>query len=322
MKINLSKEALLLKEGEHLHVVVSQEQTLRLRNDVAAKLNKDMRLNLTVRKLCKTEQTFDRSLGSLYDFLNDHALCGLCKHQVLTCPKGKYRGYQLALEYDEASDSIQSHWITCPLFAKVQKDLSRIKPCDYGYKKLYADAISLVECITKGDNAKKMKDVTYVISKAQKDAKIGSLERGFALYPIHDAALVSSALHAIALFYATNGKKVSYIEAKSFFTNLSSYRTDIKEATARDCRRAQHADVLIFENLDEIPFLSQDTVKKYVLPLLEAREQSGRVTFCSLTNQEKLKRLICGNEIADKDSINKRFASLMEPIAISDLDLR
>lgn len=322
MKSNLEKDGLRTYEGHHYEIVVPEGALEDLKNEVNSLLEEDIRLKLKVNKLLKTEKTFDRSLGILYDYLKDQRRCSQCDHHLLSCPKEKYAGYQLDIYYDEINDSIQCNWNPCAHLLQVQETLSRIKPCDFGRKKLYLDAMKLVSCITTGNNAKKMKDVTYVISKAQKDAKNSILEKGFALYSTTDVSLVSSSLHAIALYYATNGKKVAMIDSKSFFENLKSFRNDEKDAALKDLQRAKKADVLIFENLDQMGYANNSLLNDYIIPLLDVREEKEKRNYCSISSPEKMNHIIYGRDLVAKDEVNQRIAKLFDLYAIKVIDLR
>lgn len=279
-----------------------------------------------VKSYLKTENTLSHSLGDLYSYKQDRNLCLTCGKKLLSCPKKDKKGYQLEPYYVKEDDRVRFQYVPCSLLADMNRVLERISPCDCGTTTLVEDANSLLESLFKGDNIKKQQGLASVFVSVMNDInKKEKLKRGLAFSTVNATEkLSSSLLRLIAYLYARNGFHVSYINTNAYFKQLFSNNPELSYVAQKELTMLKKADVLLFENFDEIPYLDDERTKKYLLPLFEERNKEGKLNFASLLKSKQLSSIVYRNThlTFTKSELQKEFESLFSFVVIQDLDLR
>lgn len=279
-----------------------------------------------IRPYMKSHHTLENSLGDLYSYKLDRELCLCCGKKLLSCPKKDKKGYQLEPYYSKEDDRIRFQYVPCLYLNDMNKVLEHISPCDCGTTTLVEDANSLLESLFKGDNIKKQQGLASIFLSAMNDInKKERLGDGMAFSTVNATdRLSSSLLRLVAYLYAKNGRSVSYIDTNKYFKQLFSNYYEISSVAEKELKALMKADAVFFEKLDEMPYLDDDRVKKYLLPLFKARKEDGKVNFASLSKANRLSSIVYRNKNLSytKDELLSSLTSLFRYVVIHDLDLR
>lgn len=292
-------------------------------------LKENVHLLTKVRPLIKTSKTFANSIGELYELTEDVCKCKKCTGKLFTCPKGKGKGYVSVPYYQENDDRIILRKQPCKYAIEMNETLSRVNPCDCFSSNLIRDAISLLDSLRKGDNLSLQQGLSSVYVYAANNSvklKTSDINKGYAVCCVKGGnQLSSSLLRLVSYIYAKRECSVAYLNTPVFFKNLFSKYDDYSMSSLYDdFPKAKRADVLILENFDQIPYLDDDKVNKYLIPLFKARNKKGKITYASVTNPNNLNSIVYRNRnvIYSKDELISLIGKTLELKIIHDLDLR
>ncbi len=315
-----------VKRVSHVTVEIDSKNLESLEENIRDFLKDDIYAFSKVKSYLKTENTLSHSLGDLYSYQQDRKLCLSCGKKLLSCPKKDKKGYQLEPYYVKEDDRIRFQYVACPYLVDMNHVLERISPCDCGTTTLVEDANSLLECLFKGDNIKKQQGLASVFLSVMNDInKKEKMKSGLAFSTVNATEkLSSSLLRLIAYLYARNGYRVSYIKTDAYFKQLFSNNPELSYVASKEIILLKKADVVLFENFDEIPYLDDERVKKFLLPLFEERTKDGKLNFASLAKPKPLSSITYRNThlTFTKEDLKIGIDSLFRLVVIQDLDLR
>ncbi len=325
MKISDILEPVSTKTG-HVTIELDSERKEELENSVREFLKDDILAFSRVKPYLKTDQTLLNSLGDLYTYQMDRELCLSCKKKLLSCPKKDKMGYQLEPYYAKEDDRIRFQYVPCPYLYDMNRVLERISPCDCGTTALVEDANSLLESLFSGDNIKKQQGLASIFLSAMNDiGKKEKMKNGIAFCTVNASEkLSSSLLRLLAYLYAKNGYTVSYIRTADYFKQLFSRYYDLSSVAMKELNSLMKADVVLFENLDEMPYLDDEKATKYLLPLFRERAKENKLSFASLLKPNRLSGIVYRNKnlSVTREELLSFFTSLFHSVIIQDLDLR
>ncbi len=321
---NGNDEGTILVSQSSVPLAMNKDDLSRLRERVSLMLKQDVGALGKIRPLIKTEETLDRSLGEVYAYLADRKKCAKCTGSLFECPRKK-QGYHLSPFYEKYDDRIRYAETACPYLVEVDSILSRIDPCDCTPNLLYSDSNTLLSSLLSGDNIRKQQGLSKVFLYALKDIEEDGKGRrkGYAFTtPEGGKHLSGSLLRLIGYHYAKAEKKVSYINSMLFmhlFRKGGAYAV-----TVNDYRIAMNSEVLLIEDIDEMPFLEEENVVKYLLPLFESRKKEGKITYLSFSSSQHVYSFLYkGRLLAQtKDRLFKALGDIVEEVVIHDFDLR
>ena len=310
------KEKLFTYQGKMTEVIVPENDQKELFSYIQKARDEDLRFHLLLQSLIHTEKTLSNSLGDIYSYLQDRAVCKACSNNFFHCPKND-RGYRLSLSYNAYLDRIIAEKSPCNLRLKKQDILKYINPCDIGGWNLLYDLQTLLDCFFQGENSAKQKDLYSLMAEPliQKDAK----KNGYVIETINDKDFSHSLLNLVAYRYANQKYSVAFLDTELFFKNLTSKRTDLKNATEEDEIVALHADVLCLDHLDSLPFFSEADINNILIPFLKRRQ--GKINYASVSSKQAYQKLLNGRSPALIKAKELLF-SLFEEKVIRDFDLR
>ena len=315
-----------VKRVGHATVEMDSKNLESLEESIRDFLKDDIYAFSKVKSYLKTENTLSQSLGDLYSYQQDRKLCLSCGKKLLSCPKKDKKGYQLEPYYVKEDDRIRFQYVACPYLVDMNRVLERISPCDCGTTTLVEDANSLLESLFKGDNIKKQQGLASVFLSVMNDInKKEKMKSGLSFSTVNATEkLSSSLLRLIAYLYARNGYRVSYIKTDAYFKQLFSNNPELSYVASKEIILLKKANVVLFEKFDEIPYLDDERVKKFLLPLIEERTKEGKLNFASLVKPKPLSSITYRNThlTFTKEDLKKGIDSLFRLVVIQDLDLR
>lgn len=325
MKENDTVLPISQKQG-HVTVETDSESFTELEEEVMEFIHSDTLACSRIRPYMKSHKTVENSLGDLYSYKLDRDLCLFCGKKLLSCPKKDKKGYQLEPYYVKEDDRIRFQYVPCPYLIDMNRVLEHISPCDCGTTTLVEDANSLLESLFRGDNIKKQQGIASIFLASMNDINNKEkLKTGIAFACANATEkLSSSLLRLVAYLYAKHGHSVAYIDTNKYFKQLFSGYYELSSVAEKELKSLMKADAVFFENLDEMPYLDDDRLKKYLLPLFKERGSEGKVNFASLLKPNRLSSIVYRNKnlTYTKDELLSSFSSLFHYVVIHDLDLR
>lgn len=292
-----------------------------LLNEIQSILKSDIKANLYIKSLLKTENTFSNSLGAIYHYLKDDAVCkNECSGKLLSCPKYQ-RGYLSKLEYSKFNDRLITRCEPCSILEDMNVILKRIEYLDIETETLLKNASSV---LSKAKSGKKtynrfIKRVSVMID----DIINKRPTTGIALTSLFQDSDVEELLSFATYSIAKKGLKVSLIGSKELFTSLTSFDEAICYQARRDIKNMDECDVIILRGIDTIPpFISDKVLDEYFFKMLKRRIDKGSIiiSFDKSLDIEK-----CFTKITSRKAELKRyhdiFVSYFDLIKIKEMNI-
>ena len=281
-------EEMKASENATFHGVVSlaEKDIDLLRTEIKGLLEKDSRAKIKIESLCKTEKTFSNSLGNIHTFLKDRQICQGCKDGLSFCPK-KRNGFCYDVSYDETRDEISLVLKPCPYQREMESVLSKIAPRDIPAEDLYSQALRFLKLV---QERPEMKDVQLAYGNIllSSDAP-GKDFRGLVLTSLSETSLPQLALSFGAYFFAKNGIDSAYVDLNDLLLGFRLKDPSELESVRQDWVDAGTAKALFIRNIDVLPRLSLTEAENFLFPLLQARNQEGKVTFSTASDSKFLR---------------------------------
>lgn len=319
---NLKVNSLLDEVGFEL----APESKERLIADIESALKLDIKSKKKIKDLLKTKDTFDNSLGNIYNFISDVQICASCPHQLKKCPK-KQKGFYYNPEYDKSRDLIVLTNQPCQLKAKKDEILQNIYPSDCGSENIYIDGTSLYERLVGIEGfTDTYKDLTSCISNVFNDVESfdkTKIMKGRAFFSLNSSSLSYSLLELTAYLYAQASYKCSFVDLPKLFMSVDSKNYDTREFYQANYNYILNVPVLIGANFDNLPHYGSEFNTKYIFHFLKKRLEKGKITYFSLTTSQSLFSYVsylfshCDVKAEAVDTIGK----LVERLTIRDLPL-
>lgn len=306
-------------------IILNPKEEEMLKKTVQAMMQEDIHGLASIKKLLKDENTFSNSLGNIYLYLKDRQVCSTsCHKHLYDCPKKK-QGYCLIPTYDSSRNEIKISMRECEYSREVNIALKNVYPLDINGLRMYTEASKFLVALMEKENGKIMKDSLSLIvsvSKLLKDLSFKEKQtKGFAIHAINSEDLPSTLLKTICYMFAKVGVKCSYLNTNSLFYQLRSYNSN--ELAEKDYHRACNVDVLFLEDFNSYPKCGGDFEDKYLLPFLESRAKSGKLTFCSYHSLSPEKTIKYA--FKDSDKLSKALSlveKIFQEVTIKDFSLK
>lgn len=265
--------------GIPFSVGLAPEKEDELEDTVRQLLKEDPAALTKVQKLNRTAETFSRSVGNLYTYLQDRKTCLSCKDGLLSCPK-KRSGFRYLLSYDSERDEMALSLAPCSYQAEKERAFEKIRPMDRKGDVIFHDAMRLSDLVRNRPELRSTKKAYLDILLALD--QIGK-EEHFTLFAGNNEAPLLLIRFGCYL-YARNGISCAYVRMKDLFLSLTSKDWDLRRQAEEDLADACRAEALFLEGADVLPYLSTEQADMYLYPLLKSQAGKGHVTFGSVTN--------------------------------------
>lgn len=314
-------------------VELKEEDRKNLEEKVSLLFKDDLRAEIEVSRYSEDPSTFfaspcyRNSLGDIYYYLMDRKTCRECPKHLLDCPL-PVKGYPTALLYQKEDDSLKGVRAPCALEKEKNAALDLVYPCDVAKSSLFYSLESFYQLLSRKENLTKIQGIVRALVNAKKNAdKLKESEEpltGSCFYSLHSQTMASDLLKAICFLYARKGIKSSYISTLKWIQAFSDRDLRTQEEAQFDLERISSIPALFLENFDQYPrYLSADFNKNVLVPLLEARNRKGKVTYLSssvsLEPEKLLSPLLKGS---GKEGKREEYASLFPLNVLVDFDLR
>lgn len=265
---------------------LDEEDEERLQREVRSLFQEDVLANAMVRDLLKTPETFSRSCGNLYSFLKDREICATCRKGLSSCPK-KRSGFAYGLRYDVDRDEIRLDFKACSYQAEKQKAFDHIDPKDVAGDEIYRRALLFQDLV---ENRPEMKEVLMAYTLITKSAASpGKYFRAMAFSSKKKDALPSYTLAFACYYFARNGISCAYVDLKKLFASFRDRDFTIVNQAKEDLVKAGVATALFVEGIDSFDYIDRKMADDYLFPLLQSRNQEGKITFSTLLSGNALK---------------------------------
>lgn len=264
-------------------------------NRIKEKLSTNIRCKSKINPLLKDEDTFNNSIADIDEYLQDEEICSLCVNGLKECPK-KIKGYILNPKFDEYFNRIAMDKVPCKYLVDKLKALDKITPCNVSKEYIYQTSSQLLKNIQTTDGDKTYKDsktLVYTILKLYKQFSIEKKNQGIVFYSINDDHLASNILRFACYLFASKGYRCSYIRLEDLFDNLKDFEYVVKDNAEHDLRIMASVPVLCLEdiNLLQKRFYKEEMFVKYLYPLIKARNENGKITFASLSQDKTVSQV-------------------------------
>jgi|WetSurMetagenome_2_1015567.scaffolds.fasta_scaffold194681_2 hypothetical protein len=304
-------------------VEVDAKDKVALAKQINDRLLSDLKAKIVIDKLLKTDNTFLNSLGTITDYLADLSCCRNCPKSLSRCPKDG-KGYLRIPYYDSDRDEILLSPRPCSYREETTRILDAIDPCSYPPNRIYkkaSDRIALCKA-----NSDVLTGTQAALAGILNDLRVvlpSSEASGASFFAPNDKGLPFSLLCAAAYFAGSAGRKVAFLDTKDFFFRLRSLDSLTKHNAVADFHKACSLPVLVLSKFDLYPYGTTEFHAMYLIPLLRARMEAGKLTYFSLTQSDKLvsvlRRILRQNDGQSEivDWIEKNIA----PVVVHDLPL-
>lgn len=310
------------KEKEIIFCEIDQKGKDNLIEYINNELNSNLKLKIEVQNLLKTENTFDNSLGNLYDYLKDKKICSSCNKKINSCNK-KQHGYYKKLVYDKRRDEIVTSVEACDVLIKLQKKLHNIYPCYRNYMEIYNTLNELLKVAIQNNNVV-MKDTASCIFKVKGMIDKKDITTGFSLFSPSSNKLSEDLLSSLIYLFANADIKSSYLLTKEFFDDVLSFDGSISNQVYNLIPYLQKVPVLAFADFTNIPSYQGEKIIDVLYQILEGRKENNLPVFCSLSSSYKPSAII--NYKFKTVSKSKKVSLLLDDMCpilnVKDFDLR
>ncbi len=276
-------------------ISLDEKDSDMLTDEVNRLVKEDLKAMLEIRKLLKTDETYSNSIGNLYFYLMDKKVCDTCCGKLSSCEK-KNIGYQYRLTYDSERDEIKPVWMECSLMKNALSILGRIHPTTIPVFDSFICFNQFLSAYSDVNNRKKMIDVSNLIFsdtvKKIHDFDKNAHQTGYAIYALNSETLAKRVMKAICFMFAKSGFHVGYMNLNQMFENLQSRDYSLKEDAIPQFNQVCSVPVLFVEDILDLPFMNNAFLTEYFLPLLKARSEVGKLTYCNLSSNVSLENSI------------------------------
>lgn len=307
-------------------IEVDEKEIVNFSNEVKELLKDDIIALNTIRKLEKTDKTFNNSIGNVYQYIIDRENCSNCK-KLSECKKNtKKIGYFISPYYDKDRDEIRLSTQECKYQKEKNQILDNIFTSILDKDKIYEKFNSLIEFLRKDNNLSLMKDtskILFSIMKEIKDFKKDKNYIGYSFSSINNGKLIDDLLSSIAFMYARYNYSVSYFDTYDFFVRFLDKEYEIQDDIMKAFNKVNSSDVVIFKNFDLFPKFGLETLSNHLYEFLLARENENKVTYFSTTGISLDKVVYYRTK---NTNINNECKTIINKIAknyvIKDMDIR
>lgn len=290
-------------------------------------LDYSFRCKSKVKSLLKTENTFPHSVADIYLYIKDDEICSSCTNGYAGCPK-KAKGFCLSPRYDEDIDAIVMDRVPCEYLRNKDKTLNNIFPCDISYDSIYDESSLLLKQIRTRTSSNQLKDCEVLVNQVLllcRNFSNQKKNKGLLFYSQSAPLLPRRLLMFTSYLFASKGKRVSYVQLHSLFKCLKDKDYQVCQLAQRDFSQMLSVDVLCLENINllERRFYSQEEILQYLFPLIQARNQSGKIT-CGCLSQDKTPSSLANSWFYRMDqqvSARESMEELFEKRRIKDISL-
>ena len=290
-------------------------------------LDYSFRCKSKVKPLLKTENTFSHSVGDIYLYLKDDEICSSCTKGYASCLK-KAKGFCFSPRYDEDIDAIVMDRIPCEYLRNKEKTLNNIFPCDVAYDAIYDQSSLLLKQIQMRKTPSQLKDCEILVNEILlrcRDFSSEKKNRGILFYSQSAPLLPRRLLMFASYLFASKGKKVSYIQLHSLFKCLKDKDFQVSQMARRDLSLLLSSEVLCLENINlfERRFFTEEDLLQYLYPLIQSRNQNGKITFACLS-QDKTASSLANSwfyKMDQQTSARESMESIFEKKRIKDISL-
>jgi hypothetical protein len=305
---------------------LTPEAKRQFQESLQARLAKDIRAQSLLNPLLKSDQTFDRSLGDIYLFLEDRKICAACPESLSSCPK-EAQGYRQTPTYDADKDQIVLVPQPCPYLKEKIKRIANIWPAVSQSYAVYNDASRFLLTLRErknrdqlADSAKALKAILSLQSGWDKKA----VQPGLAFYSINGFSLSHSLLATVTLLFASSGVKVGFLSMPMLFNDLSDFSYESQQLARNMLAEAAQLPVLCLDDFT-LPTrkMPQDALIKDLLPFIRSRNCPGKLTFFSMS-QDKTPVTIASTLYRGLDQqglVLEAFRDIAKKLTIKDLPL-
>lgn len=293
-------------------IEISKKDLSELEGEVNKILEENLALKLEIQKLHLSEEVFKNNLGTIYSYLKDSLICKTCGGKISTCPKEAI-GHRLYLTID--GNRVKTKDGNCQLYESLAVMLE--KQIVYSSRErisLYMNAEKLLNLLSVSDNLKTMKSSAKAAVYVSKNIPYEKELKGLALSSLSDNTRVEQVLSLAAYANAKKGKKVVLADTETLFYLLGCKEEDKFSLGADILNCAAMSEVLVLLDLSSFPFYARDLAIKYLLPLLEKRAESNKITYVSYSGFASLTVLI--KTIFTKSSKSASALNLVSKILI------
>jgi hypothetical protein len=308
------------------NVEMSPRDTEILEDEVRKLLKEDIRSLDAIRRLCKSSETFTNSCGNLYTYLMDQKICNVCDGKLFHCPK-KTQGYQKILQYDNIRDEIKCSVGECTYLHSLLSILDRIYPSSIATMDTYRCFISIHQQYSKLQNRQGMCDTGRLIFKDTLNLvhslNDGKYHAGYCIHSINSENLSKKILKAICFIFAKSGYSCSYVDLNNTLRCFYDKDWRTQESAEQTMRWINDVPVLFLEDIQNIPYLSNDILMKYLYPLIRRRHEKNKLTFASINSSLGIEKVI-GSKFRSTDvyqEVRELLPDIMETYNIKDFDL-
>lgn len=287
-------DKLLSFKNEFTPIKVDKKTESEFVNKVRERLNNSIRCKSKIEPLLKNEETFNKSAGKIYFYLEDDEICSMCTSGLISCPKNS-KGYKLFPRYDEDLNAIVTDKLPCEYLVDKNEKLANIIISDVVKDEIYMTSSRLLRSVQNKEN-KSLKDcenLIYSIIKLQKQFLKDKTNTGYMFYAINDENLASKMLEFTCYYFASKKYQCAYIKLDNLFEDLKSYNFQVKEKSEYDFYKILNVPVLCIENINllEKRFYKEEMLTKYLYPLIKKRNENGKLTFASLSQDKTVSQL-------------------------------
>lgn len=272
---------------------VSKESEFSLKESVTKLYDEDVRSQLEIKKLLKTPNTFDNSLGELYEYLTDKKICITCPNSFFNCPK-EYHGLTKSLYYDKERDEIRTKLDKCPKKREIETILDNIKICDCNKEDTYYNFTTIFEKL-KNDSEGLLKDTKSFFFKnifdEVKTLKNNTYHKGYCICTPNKPTYSNDILKAIAFMFAKVGYTVGFMDAYDLYQGISDFNKNCSQFSIRQFNTFVSLDVLCIKDIDSIKYKSEKVCEFY-RSLLNCRNKRNLITFATRCGEYPLKSFI------------------------------
>lgn len=287
-------DKLLSFKNEFTPIKVDEKKEEEFISKVKERLNNSIRCKSKIEPLIKNEETFNKSAGKIYFYLEDDEICSKCVKGLIGCPKNT-KGYKLFPRYDKDLNAIVTDKLPCEYLLDKNEKLNNIIICDILKDDIYSTSSKLLRNIKNKENKilKDCENLVYSLIQLQKQFLNDKPNTGYVYYSINDEKLSLDMLKFTCYFFASKKYQTAYIRLDNLFEDLKSFNFQVKERSEYDFYRIANVPVLCIENINllEKRFYKEEMFITYLYPLIKKRHENGKITFASLSQDKTISQL-------------------------------
>lgn len=269
--------------------LLDKKDTSFLKHVVEQMMAEDLKSALEIRKRIKTDVTFERSLGFIYEYLKAKEICKNCKGKLDLCPM-QSKGANFGLLYDPDNDLIRSYRQPCEYQREREHLLERISPMDLDGRTFLSDVESFNK-IAQSDT-RQYETTLKTLLTLRRDIADPSNSKMTLIYGIKGISLPNLALRYGAYVSAKKGLKTAYVKAEYLFAGLMSHSESEYANTISDFKDIINADCVFIEDIASMPFISLDVASSYLFQMIKNQKERGQVFYMSSSSSATLTSLI------------------------------